>query len=83
MKRKRTFYKTVFTVTVLSEVEPSGDIELDRLHHQITEGDWSGLVEKSQSVKLTQVEVAEELIEQGSDPSFFMLDEHGNEMGEE
>jgi hypothetical protein len=71
----REFYKTVFTVTVLSDVEPSPDINLESINYQITVGDWSGQVEKGQPERLTPRQMAAALREQGSDPSFLGLEE--------
>lgn len=79
MPSNRKFYKTVVTVTILSE-EPLGrGIELDDIAHQITRGDWSGEVNTGSSREVTARQTAALLAEQGSDPGFFRLDSEGND----
>ena len=74
---KRKFYKTVITVTVLSE-EPFPDVvDLREVHYQITEGDYSGEANVTSREELNGLETANELLRQGSDPGFFRLCEHG------
>jgi hypothetical protein len=75
---KRKFYRTVFTVEVLSEEEPE-TVDLETLAYQIGDGGWSGVVEKGESEKLDGLQTARALEEQGSDPCFFRLDENGND----
>jgi hypothetical protein len=82
----RKFYKTVITVTVLSEDGPiSMETDLDVVAHQIIHGDWihgdwSGKIENDGGTELTPKEMADEALKQGSDPGFFGLDEDGNEV---
>lgn len=79
----RKFYKTVITVTVLSEDEPlDSNMELESVHDAITTGDCSGQVVWSDPVLLTPLEAAKALEEQGSDPGFFMLTADGKEADE-
>ena len=61
-------YRTVFTVTVLSDVEPSEGISLEGLESQITNGDWVGQVEKHATTALTRKGMAAALADQGADP---------------
>lgn len=76
---EKKFYKTVITVTVLSECGPvSPNANLDLIARQIDSGDWSGQVETDGGVEITPAEAAKELAAQGSDPGFFMLDVAGN-----
>lgn len=76
---ERKFYKTIITIEVLSEDEPwRGGLEA--LHYAITEGDCSAAFGDDYVVELTAEEVARELIAQGSDPEFFMLDDDGNDI---
>jgi len=75
---ERKFYRTIFTVEVLSEEEPEA-VGLETLNYQITEGDWSGRVEKGRSKKVSGKVMAKLLENQGSDPAFFCLDENGND----
>jgi hypothetical protein len=75
---KRKFYRTVFTVEVLSEEEPEA-VSLEALAYQISDGEWSGVVEKGNSKKVNGKTMARLLEHQGSDPGFFRLDEDGND----
>jgi len=75
----RKFYKTVITVTVLSEDNPVTETNLSRIHDQITDGDWSGEVDADGGTELTAKEAAQALLAQGSDPSFFQLSDDGQE----
>ena len=43
-------------------------------------GDYSGMVVNEASITLNGKETAKALNDQGSDPSFFMLDEEGNDI---
>ena len=73
------FYKTVITVTVLSEYGPvSPEIGLDGLARQIQDGRWSGEVESDGGTELTPKEMVEALRSQGSDPSFLGLSDDTN-----
>lgn len=75
----RKFYKTVLQVEVLSE-EPIGDMDLEQVSHEIVEGDFSGQSIVMQTKELNGKEAAAALVEQGSDPEFFMIDEEGNDI---
>ena len=65
---------------MLSE-EPvdDGNWTLEGVHEYITNGPASGEVEFSESVPVDGPTMAAMLEKQGSDPSFFNLDEHGND----
>lgn len=80
MPSDRKFYKTVVTVTVLSEEPLCRGTDLKDIAHQIIEGDWSGEVDVGNSKEVTASEVAKLLEEQGSDPGFFRLDSEGNDV---
>ncbi len=69
------FYKTTFTIEVLSEGTPIECTNLQDLHAAITDGPFSGLVETVTIEELTSIKAAAELIQQGSDPGFFGLEE--------
>lgn len=76
---KRKFYRTVFTVEVLSE-EPFGDgVDLVDLKYMINEGDCSGCIRQSDPEELDGLRAARALEKQHSDPGFFRLDEDGND----
>jgi len=82
MPSARKFYRTVFTVTVLSE-EPIGDVSLETLGEMIDSGPCSGNFERQASVPVDAPTMATMLQQQGSDPSFFQLDDAGNDLDEE
>lgn len=68
------YYKTTIKVEVLSE-EEIGGASLEEIARQIVSGDWSGAYEVSSVETLQPDKMALALIEQGSDPSFFGLDD--------
>ena len=74
----RKFYKTTFTVEVLSEL-PLGDLGLEDIQYEITEGHCSGVTTTSEVKELSGPEMAKELLAQGSDPEFFDLDADGKD----
>ncbi len=66
------FYKTNIMITVLTQdypVSPNTPIEV--VVREITDGDWSGVVEITETVELSEQEMATALLDQGSDPEFF------------
>ena len=80
---QRKFYKTIITVEVLSEDEPlDSNLELDAVHHVITDGDCSGQVTWGDPVLLTPEQAAKALEAQGSDPGFFSLTSDGKDTEE-
>lgn len=80
MASKRKFYKTKVTVTVLSEYPLDvGHLSLEKLSYLVDTGDCSGEVSVGESKVMGGKAAAKALVKQGSDPSFFMLDENGND----
>jgi len=75
----RKFYKTTFTVTVLHEEKVYTPDNLEDVHHDITDGDFSGTFEQNKTVELNGKQAASELQKMASDPSWFRLDEDGND----
>ena len=75
----RKYYRTVFTVTVLSTESLPVGVGLSGLAYGITEGDWSGDIDRQPEQELTGAEIADALLVQGSDPEFLGLDREGNE----
>jgi hypothetical protein len=75
----RTFHRTIIQVEVLSE-SPLGPVDLDTLHHMITEGDCSGKLTTVLQEELNGKQAAEALLNQASDPSFFNLTEDGHDL---
>lgn len=84
MKNTRKYYRTTFTLTVLHE-EPDAVNELSELAEIATfidTGDGVGdLQQDGVTETLNGKEAADALVELGSDPSFFNLDEKGEEAG--
>lgn len=74
------FYKTQYLIEVLSEEPIRGDVNLKDIEYMITEGDCSGDVRTFGSVEISGAEAAKLLKRQGSDPSFFRIDENGNDI---
>ncbi len=75
----RKFYRTIIQVEVLSE-SPLGSVDLETLHHLITEGDCSGELKTVKEEELNGRQAAKALLKQASDPSFFQLTCHGNDI---
>jgi hypothetical protein len=74
---KRKFYRTRFSIDVLSE-EPLGEcLSLSQLDYAINEGDCVGFNLRSKQSKLTSKQMASALLEAGSEPSFFHLNDNG------
>ena len=73
------FYQTMFFVQVLSEEPLHPDMKLSEVHDAITTGNCSGKIRRCPT-EVDGPTMAALLIEQGSDPEFFGLDEHGQEV---
>lgn len=81
MASKRTFYRTVLTLEVLSEEPLTGEESLSDIEYSIDVGSCSGKVETT--VENEQVDgprMAQLLLDQASDPDFFGLDKQGNDL---
>ena len=78
----KKFYKTTFKIEVLSEDEFPPWMSLEQIAYEITSGGCSGFYDRVESKELSSKECAEELMNQGSDPEFFGIDENGNDLGE-
>lgn len=77
---ERTFYRTVYTITIISERPADGYESLADLEAEFTNGGFSAEVEAGESEEITPKEAAEALMDQGSDPAFFELDERGRDL---
>jgi hypothetical protein len=82
-KEPRKFYRTVYTVEVLSEEPITVNVDLDDLNYMITDGDCSGKIETNGSDEIDGVTAAKLLMEQGSDPEFFRIDKNGNDISDD
>jgi hypothetical protein len=70
------FYKTTFTITVLSE-ESIQNMDLADLAYAIDQGPCVGSFPQAEQVELTGKEMADALRALGSEPGFFNLDDAG------
>lgn len=82
LKGRRQFFKTVFTVEILSEQVQSFPVNMDlrEVLDEADAGDFSGFISDVKVTTLTAPEVAKELIRQGSAPEFFGLNEDGTDV---
>jgi hypothetical protein len=81
--RELKYYRTLIQIEILSENNPIGDgLNLSEIDYDITEGDCSGEITTLSQEEVTSKQMAELLIAQGSDPSFFMLDKNGNSIND-
>jgi hypothetical protein len=83
MTSKRTFYRTVLKVEILSET-PYNETSLEQVAYDINEGDQVGkITTEISSEELNGKEAAAALSDAGSEPEFFMLDKNGNDVFDE
>lgn len=76
----RKFYMTKVVVTVLSEEPLNPSLNLEQLHYAITNGECSGVTEIMEPEEIDGAVAAEELMAQGSDPEFFLINEKGEDI---
>ena len=83
MVSKRKFYREVITFEILSE-EPIPDcLSLGDIHYHTTEGHMSGQFGSTKAEIVDGATMAKLLFEQGSEPSFFNLDQNGDDTEDE
>lgn len=75
----RTFYKQTITIVVLSEDKPLDAFDLEDIHEACDHGDCVGQVIHETSEEISAEQCAKELVEIGSEPGFFRLDEEEEE----
>lgn len=81
---ERKFHKYIFQYEIVSEVPLQvDDLNIEDLHHLTYEGPCSGRMLETHYVELNAKEAADALIEQGSDPEFFQIDQDGNDVDED
>jgi len=73
------YYQTTFTVVVLSQ-EPLGDLTLGQIEYETMEGHSVMKSIDYKEVKITAKQAVKALYEARSEPSFFQLDDKGNEI---
>ena len=72
---KTRFYKTTYTIEVLTTDENLAHLNLEDIAYQCTHGECSGEVKDEFLVELSRENMLEALEEQGTDPSFLLGDE--------
>lgn len=72
------FYRTTWTVVILSEEPVPESAPLENVLQECVNGDYSGRCAITKTEEINGQEMAKALIEQGSDPSFFGLNEDGS-----
>lgn len=81
MASKRTFYRNVFTIEILSEEPLSGEERLSDIEYLIGPGPCSGKIETTtDNEQVDGRDMARLLQDQGSEPGFFSLDEQGRDV---
>jgi hypothetical protein len=80
MPSKRTFYKTIIQVEVLSEEPIPDPLDLGQLYDETYDGEWSGRIVNMVSEELDGLQAAKALWNQGSDSEFFRLSEDGEDL---
>jgi len=80
MNEPTKFYRHLIVVEVLS-ADPMTTTDLDDLNYEIMEGGASGKVTVESSLEVTREQMAILLEAQGSDPSFLIGEEEGDETG--
>jgi len=80
---KNDFKRTTITVEVLSNGENLAEWSLSDIIENMDAGDLVGKWEITDDESLDGSEMAEALVEFGSEPNFFNLDEDGNDLDDE
>ena len=76
----RTFYRTVIAIEVLSEEPIPQGMELGDIVQETVEGSYSMRPLKHEKTEINGKQAAQNLIRQGSHPSFFQLTKSGNDI---
>jgi hypothetical protein len=74
-----TLYRTVVQIEILSDEPVSDDVSVSEIDYQGTEGRWSIKVDVTDAREVDAAEMSDLLVAQGSDPSFLLGDEEGDE----
>lgn len=75
----RKFYKTKVSFVVLSEEPIPDGMSVENIANECMNGDWSMGNLTTKETELDGRQAAMALINQGSDPGFFRLDDKGND----
>ena len=78
---KKKIYKSVLRVEILSEEPYPDSVTLEDVAYDIKDGECSGIINwESHNAELIGKEGVNECDKHGSCPSFFRMDEDGNEI---
>jgi len=77
---ERKFHRTAFRLEIISREPVEKTVALDTMHHMITQGGWSGQVQKVSEEELDGKQAASALLSHDVDPSFFDLMRNGDEL---
>ena len=78
---KKTIYKTIIQVEVLSEEPIHESMSLDQIEEECNTGSFSGIHTIIVSNKpIKGIAAVKEMRKQGSSPEFFQMDENGNDI---
>ena len=69
---KNKYFKTVYTIEVLTTEEKLTDIGMEEIAYQCMGGDCSGIISDTVITILTRKEMTAALIAQGSEPEFLL-----------
>ena len=76
----RQFYRTTFSIEVISDDPGAGDWILETLVYELTEGRATGSVNCNSHQPIPAKLAAQLAIAHGTDPEFLDIDEDGNEV---
>jgi hypothetical protein len=84
MSKKKTLYRSVITLEVISEEPIPENMTLGDIHEECDNGSYSGITDylfKNKPIKgMRAVALVEQ---QGSAPEFFQMDSKGNDISED
>lgn len=78
--RKAAIYKTVLTIEVLSDEPLDPQMSTSDVVRDMIFGTTSGITKRSSPKLLKGKHAVKEIHKHGTDPSFFFMDENGNEL---
>ena len=79
--KKKLYYKRII-VELLSENPIPDSMTIADLEHEYNEGEYIGCTETKKDVVVTGRKAAKMVMAMGSDPTFFQMNEFGNEIEE-
>jgi hypothetical protein len=74
--KKRSIYKTVVSITVLSD-EPINGASLEDIFYETKDGQWVGYNLTHKETKLKGLAAVQAISDAGSAPEFFYMDSEG------